>query len=83
MSELDYRIGVANAALIEASSRMLANLGGVDVDSGTAGEIGGGPDASGHEIFRSSDVNVPEIFGSITWRTCAPYFPEPRSDQSK
>jgi nucleoside 2-deoxyribosyltransferase len=42
MSELDYRIGAANAALIEMSSGMLANLDGVDVDSGTASEIGYG-----------------------------------------
>lgn len=42
MSELDYRIGAANAALIEASSGMLAILDGVDVDSGTASEIGYG-----------------------------------------
>ena len=42
MSELDYRIGAANAALIETSSGMLANLDGVDVDSGTASEIGYG-----------------------------------------
>jgi nucleoside 2-deoxyribosyltransferase len=42
MSELDYRVGAANAELIHASSGMLANLDGVDVDSGTASEIGYG-----------------------------------------
>jgi nucleoside 2-deoxyribosyltransferase len=42
MSELDYRVGAANAELIDASSGMLANLDGVDVDSGTASEIGYG-----------------------------------------
>jgi nucleoside 2-deoxyribosyltransferase len=42
MRELDYRVGGANAALIEASSGMLAILDGVDVDSGTASEIGYG-----------------------------------------
>jgi nucleoside 2-deoxyribosyltransferase len=42
LSDLDYRIGAANAGLIEASSGMLAILDGVDVDSGTASEIGYG-----------------------------------------
>jgi len=42
MSELDYRVGAANAALIDASWGMLANLDGVDIDSGTASEIGYG-----------------------------------------
>jgi nucleoside 2-deoxyribosyltransferase len=42
LTELDYRIGAANTALIETSSGMLANLDGVDVDSGTASEIGYG-----------------------------------------
>jgi nucleoside 2-deoxyribosyltransferase len=42
LRDVDYRIGAANVALIDASSGMLATLDGVDVDSGTASEIGYG-----------------------------------------
>ena len=40
MRELDYRVGAANASLIDAAIGLLAVLDGVDVDSGTASEIG-------------------------------------------
>lgn len=38
--QLDLRVGAANVALIDRASAMLALLDGVDVDSGTAAEIG-------------------------------------------
>lgn len=39
-AEISYRIGAANAALIDRSAAVLAVLDGPDVDSGTAAEIG-------------------------------------------
>jgi nucleoside 2-deoxyribosyltransferase len=41
-ADLDKRVGEANARMIETSAGMLAQLDGVDVDSGTASEIGYG-----------------------------------------
>jgi nucleoside 2-deoxyribosyltransferase len=38
--QISYRIGAANAALIDRSAAVLALLDGPDVDSGTAAEIG-------------------------------------------
>jgi nucleoside 2-deoxyribosyltransferase len=42
LAELDKRVGEANAKMIENSAGILAQLDGVDVDSGTASEIGYG-----------------------------------------
>jgi nucleoside 2-deoxyribosyltransferase len=41
-ADLDKRVGDANAKMIETSAGILAQLDGVDVDSGTASEIGYG-----------------------------------------
>lgn len=41
-ADLDKRVGEANTKMIEASAGILAQLDGVDVDSGTASEIGYG-----------------------------------------
>jgi nucleoside 2-deoxyribosyltransferase len=41
-ADLDKRVGEANAKMIETSAGILAQLDGVDVDSGTASEIGYG-----------------------------------------
>lgn len=41
-ADLDERTGAANAKMIEGSAGMLAQLDGVDVDSGTASEVGYG-----------------------------------------
>lgn len=40
LADLDGRAGAANAELIASSAALLAQLDGVDVDSGTASEIG-------------------------------------------
>ncbi len=42
LADLDKRVGEANAKMIETSAGILAQLDGVDVDSGTASEIGYG-----------------------------------------
>jgi nucleoside 2-deoxyribosyltransferase len=42
LADVDLRAGVANTEMIERSAGMLAQLDGVDVDSGTASEIGYG-----------------------------------------
>ena len=42
LADLDRRVGEANAKMIETSAGILAQLDGVDVDSGTASEIGYG-----------------------------------------
>jgi nucleoside 2-deoxyribosyltransferase len=42
LAELDVRAGAANAQMIDESAGILAQLDGVDVDSGTASEIGYG-----------------------------------------
>jgi nucleoside 2-deoxyribosyltransferase len=42
LADVDLRAGAENAQMIEASVGMLAQLDGVDVDSGTASEIGYG-----------------------------------------
>jgi nucleoside 2-deoxyribosyltransferase len=41
-ADLDRRVGEANAEMIETSAGILAQLDGVDIDSGTASEIGYG-----------------------------------------
>ena len=41
-ADLDKRVGDANVKMIETSAGILAQLDGVDVDSGTASEIGYG-----------------------------------------
>jgi nucleoside 2-deoxyribosyltransferase len=41
-ADLDKRVGQANAKMIETSAGILAQLDGVDVDSGTASEVGYG-----------------------------------------
>jgi nucleoside 2-deoxyribosyltransferase len=42
LAEVDVRAGAANAGMIESAAGILAQLDGVDVDSGTASEIGYG-----------------------------------------
>jgi nucleoside 2-deoxyribosyltransferase len=42
LRDLDLRVGASNVVLIESAAGILAMLDGVDVDSGTASEIGFG-----------------------------------------
>ncbi|MEH6471966.1 MAG: nucleoside 2-deoxyribosyltransferase [Halopseudomonas sp.] len=50
LAELNHEIGRINAEAIDACDWVIANLDGVDVDSGTAAEIGYGF-AKGKKIF--------------------------------